>query len=426
MVGQTISHYKVVERLGSGGMGIVYKAQDVRLGRFVALKFLPPNLAEDEGQKMRFIQEAKAASAIDHPNIGAIHEIDEAENGEVFIAMAYYEGETLKKKIESGPLSVGQTINIAVQVAEGLAKAHEQRVIHRDIKPANVMLTKNGVAKIVDFGLAKLVGQTRLTRTGRTVGTAAYMSPEQVRGENVDHRTDIWSLGVILYEMLCGRLPFQADYVEAIIYLILNEDAPSITSLQPAVPSELEQIVRKAMAKSPRDRYQSLREMIVDLASVMKKEEAEPILPLVTNSAVATRTSQEPSQRDFSMGTILFIEDEEALLKGMCDAFVHHGYDVKIARDGKAGLQFAEVEQPDLIILDVMLPGMDGFDVCRHLRKRGVNVPIVMLTARSEEVDKIVGLEIGADDYMTKPFSTRELLARVKAHLRRSTEGSSV
>ncbi|MCI0559585.1 MAG: serine/threonine protein kinase, partial [Nitrososphaera sp.] len=211
MIGQTISHYKILEKLGGGGMGVVYKAQDLKLDRFVALKFLPPHLSADEDEKKRFIHEAKAASALDHPNICAIYEIDETEDGQMFIAMAYYEGETLKKKIERGPLPIDQTIDLAIQIAQGLAKAHKHGITHRDIKPANVMITNEGVAKIVDFGLAKLAGQTKLTKSGMTVGTVAYMSPEQARGEEVDHRTDIWALGVVLYEMITGQLPFKGE-----------------------------------------------------------------------------------------------------------------------------------------------------------------------------------------------------------------------
>jgi serine/threonine protein kinase len=209
MIGQTISHYKILEKLGGGGMGVVYKAEDTKLKRLVALKFLPTELTHDEEAKVRFVHEAQAASALDHPNICNIHEIDETDDGRIFICMAYYEGETLKEKIERGPLPIDQTLDLTLQIAQGLAKAHEHGITHRDIKPANVMITKDGIAKIVDFGLAKLAGQSRLTQTGSTLGTMAYMSPEQARAEVVDHRTDIWALGVVLYEMLTGQLPFK-------------------------------------------------------------------------------------------------------------------------------------------------------------------------------------------------------------------------
>jgi serine/threonine protein kinase len=199
MIGQTISHYKIIEKLGGGGMGVVYKAEDTKLKRMVALKFLPPDLTRDDEAKERFVHEAQAASALDHPNICTIHEIDETDDGQIFICMAYYEGETLKKKIERGPLPFDQTLDLAMQIAQGLARAHEAGITHRDIKPANIMITTRGEVKIVDFGLAKLVGQTRLTKTGTTMGTVAYMSPKQAQGIDADHRSDIWSLGVVLY-----------------------------------------------------------------------------------------------------------------------------------------------------------------------------------------------------------------------------------
>jgi len=273
MIGQTISHYKILEKLGEGGMGVVYKAEDTKLKRTVALKFLPPELTRDEESRERFIHEAQAASALQHNNICTIHDIDETEDGQSFICMAYYEGETLKKKIARGPLPVQQSVDTAIQIAEGLAKAHRQGIVHRDIKAANLMVTSDGVVKIVDFGLAKLAGKTRVTKTGTTVGTAAYMSPEQARGEGVDHRTDIWSLGVVLHEMLTGQVPFKGDYEQAVVYSILNEKPEPVTGLRTGVPMELERLVDKAMAKSPGERYQHVDEMLVDLRALRKKTE---------------------------------------------------------------------------------------------------------------------------------------------------------
>ena len=222
MIGKTISHYRIIEKIGGGGMGIVYKAQDLKLDRFVALKFLPPHLTTSKEEKQRFIHEAKAASTLEHNNICNIHEIDETEDGQLFISMAYYEGETLDNKIKEKPLPIEEAIDIAIQIAQGLAKAHEKEIVHRDIKPANIMLTKEGVVKVLDFGLAKLSKQTKLTKEGTTLGTIAYMSPEQTRGDKVDRKTDIWSLGVILYEMITGQLPFKGDYDQAVMYGIAN------------------------------------------------------------------------------------------------------------------------------------------------------------------------------------------------------------
>ncbi|MCX5801031.1 MAG: protein kinase [Candidatus Eisenbacteria bacterium] len=271
MIGKTISHYRILEKLGEGGMGVVYKAEDTKLKRRVALKFLPSELTPDAEAKERFIQEAQAASALDHSNICNVHEIGETDEGQLFIAMACYEGETLKKKIERGPLKVDETVGIAVQVAQGLAKAHEHGIVHRDIKPANVILTKDGVAKILDFGLAKLAGPAKLTKTGSTAGTAAYMSPEQARGDSVDSRTDIWSLGVLIYEMLTGQLPFRSQYEQAMVYAILNEEPLPASSPRGNVPFQLEQLVKKAMAKNRDQRYKGASEILNELRGIAEK-----------------------------------------------------------------------------------------------------------------------------------------------------------
>jgi eukaryotic-like serine/threonine-protein kinase len=268
LIGTTVSHYKILEKLGGGGMGVVYKAQDLKLDRPVALKFLPPELTPDPEARERFIHEAKAASALDHNNICTVHEIAETDDGQIFIVMACYEGETLKKKIERGPLKIEEAADLAIQIAQGLSEAHAHGIVHRDVKPANILITKSGVAKIVDFGLAKLAGYARLTKTGSTVGTAAYMSPEQARGEDVDHRADIWSLGVLLYEMVTGRLPFKSDYDQAMVYLILNEEPQPMTSARSDVPPGLQSVVTKAIRKDQEGRYQTVTEMLIDLMSL--------------------------------------------------------------------------------------------------------------------------------------------------------------
>jgi serine/threonine protein kinase/tetratricopeptide (TPR) repeat protein len=265
LVGQTISHYKILEKLGEGGMGVVYKAQDLKLDRPVALKFLPPELTWDADAKERFVHEAKAASALEHSAICNIHEIGETDDGQLFIVMACYEGETLKAKLEDGYLDIDPALDIAIQIAEGLSRAHEAGIVHRDIKPANIMVTSRAEVKILDFGLAKLSGRTLLTRAGTTLGTAAYMSPEQARSETVDVRTDVWSLGVVLYEMLAGRRPFESDYEQALIYSILNETPEPLRTARAEVPEVVEQIVAKAMAKAKEERYQKIDDLLSDL-----------------------------------------------------------------------------------------------------------------------------------------------------------------
>jgi len=292
LVGETISHYQIIQRLGEGAMGMVYKAKDTRLERFVALKFLLPELTRDENIRRRFEREAKAASALDHPNICTIYEIDEApgladgaakeKSAPLFIAMAYYEGETLRQRISGSPLEIENGVDIAVQIARGLVKAHEHGVVHRDLKPANLIITKEGVVKIVDFGLATLAGATKLTKTGTTMGTPAYMSPEQVKGVVVDHRSDLWSLGVILYETLTGQLPFRGEHELAILYMIVNEEPLLASQINSAIPAELERLVRKALQKQPESRFASMQEMLDALkkaqrpaAAAVKKESAE-------------------------------------------------------------------------------------------------------------------------------------------------------
>lgn len=261
MVGQNISHYKILEKLGQGGMGVVYRAEDLRLDRHVAIKMLPAEMGSDEEQKARFIQEAKAASAIDHPNIGGIHEIDETEDGDLFIVMAYYEGETLKQKIARGSIPDEEAIDIGIQIARGMARAHATGIIHRDLKPGNIIITTDGTAKIIDFGLAKFSAGLRLTRTATSLGTVAYMAPEQLRAEEVGPQADIWSLGVILYEMVTGKFPFRGEFETALMYSIANELPVPISSFRDDVPEGLQVTMLRCLEKDPAARCQSMAEV---------------------------------------------------------------------------------------------------------------------------------------------------------------------
>ena len=269
MIGKTISHYKILEKLGGGGMGVVYKASDTKLKRDVAIKFLPHHISANKEERQRFEIEAQAAASLNHTNVAHIYAIEETDD-EMFIVMEYINGIELKEKISSYLIQIDEAINIAIQIAEGLDAAHKKGIVHRDIKSSNIMITKDGKVKIMDFGLAKIKGGTELTKIGLTIGTTAYMSPEQTRGEKLDHQTDIWSFGVVMYEMLTGELPFKGEYEQAIIYLILNEDLKSITNLRDDIPSQLINIVKMALQKDQGSRYQEAKDLLEELKAVDK------------------------------------------------------------------------------------------------------------------------------------------------------------
>ncbi len=309
MIGKTVKHYEIIGKLGEGGMGVVYKAMDTRLERVTALKFLPPEFALDDVQKKRFIQEARAASSIDHPNIGAIYEIDETEDGNFFIAMAFYDGESLRTIIGRGPLPIDQVLSLSAQIARGLSKAHQHDIIHRDLKPANVLVTSDGFAKIIDFGLAKLVHGMQLTRTQTSLGTIAYMSPEQTRGEPVGPETDLWALGVIMYQMVAGEPPFSGDYEASVMYAIVNERPRSLRSFLSDVPPDLERIIMRALQKDKRDRYQHAEEMLKDITD-LEEGLRQPHAPASRSSSLVLPLSlamQKRSNRWIAAGGLIVL-----------------------------------------------------------------------------------------------------------------------
>ena len=278
MIGKTISHYKILEKLGEGGMGVVYKAEDTKLKREVAIKFLPGHIATNSEERKRFEIEAQAAASLNHPNIATIYAIEDVDDHS-FIVMEYINGPELRAFINGEPLTIEKVIDISIQIGEGLQAAHKKGIVHRDIKSANIMLSGTDQVKIMDFGLARVHGGAQLTKAGSTLGTAAYMSPEQARGEHIDHRSDIWSFGVVLYEMLTGQMAFRGDYEQAVIYSILNEEPEPLSQLRADVPVALQQIVERMLGKVPDHRYQDMKEVIADLTDLEGKTQKQASTP---------------------------------------------------------------------------------------------------------------------------------------------------
>ncbi len=407
--------YKIIERLGIGGMGIVFKAEDTKLKRTVALKFLSPELTQDERARERFIHEAQAASALDHPNICTIHEIDETEEGQLYIAMSFYTGESLKDRLNRGPLNLRETLNIAMQIAKGLAKAHEQNIVHRDIKPANIMTTDDGLVKIVDFGVAKLAGTTRVTRDGTTVGTAAYMSPEQARGEEVDHRTDIWSLGAVLYEMITGNPPFKGENEQSIIFSILNREPGTAKGLSGAVPKELELTIRRCLSKDTKKRFASAQELSQVLEDLKLK--------LVTGATLPTRTVifRQPKKRliigsamaALALATILvtwfltrpslaFNERDRLLVADVDNQTGDAVFDLALRTAIEADLQqspYASIYDKAQVAETLRLMRLDtgslideelGYDICRFSGIRAMILPRILKAGEAYELQAIL------------------------------------
>jgi serine/threonine protein kinase/tetratricopeptide (TPR) repeat protein len=257
MQGKTVSHFEILELLGSGGMGVVYRARDLKLGRAVALKFLPASVAGERGDQERFLREARAASCLNHPHICTVHEIGEDGEGQLFLCMEICEGETLKARLRRGPLPLDDALDVAVQIADALACAHRAGIVHRDVKPANIVVNDRNEAKILDFGLAQMTEESRLTRIGTAIGTVAYMSPEQARGEKVDHRSDLWSLGAVLYEMLTGLLPFPGTSDLAVLNTLLTRDPEPLAKVRPGLPPDLDRLFVRLLAKDPAARTSS-------------------------------------------------------------------------------------------------------------------------------------------------------------------------
>ena len=428
LVGRSIRHYAVRSVLGGGGMGVVYQAEDTRLKRPVALKFLPPYLSRDEASKQRFMREAQAASALDHPNICTIHEVGETPEGQLYIAMACYVGETLRSRIERGPLPYDEAVVLALQTARGLVKAHAHGIVHRDVKPANLMITDEGVVKILDFGLAKLSSGAHLTQTGAAIGTAAYMSPEQARGEAVDHRTDIWAFGVVLYEMLAGRRPFEGDFGPAVLYSVLNQDPRPITGLRSGLPMQIGLLIDRALAKPVEARYQHMADLLADLEALHERQTARTrVEKAVLPSEITAPPEAEPPDEHAPV-TLLVVDDEPEL-----ELLIRQKFRRKIrknewrfvfATDGQEALrQLQDHPEVSLVLTDLNMPGMDGLTLLTHLTAWESPLKTIVVSAYGDLSNIRTAMNRGAFDFVMKPIDFADLEATIqKTHQELQTQ----
>lgn len=410
MLGQTISHYEITELMGEGGMGVVYKARDVRLDRPVAIKFLKSNRVSDETAKSRFIQEAKAASALDHPNICSIYQIDETPEGDLFIVMAYYDGQTLDRMLADRPVPVGEAIGMAAQIAAGLAKAHSKGIVHRDIKPANAILTEDGVVKILDFGLAKFSSAEKLTMTGTSLGSPSFMSPEQVMGKETDFRTDIWSLGVTLFSLITGQSPFRGDVIHAVVYSILNETPSRLADYCETIPEGLQEILDRCLSQDPDDRYPDTNELYADLRALLVRLREEGwsditfVDPIHSAAAAVSRIEKGVRRRGLRVARIAAVS---AVLVAAATGLFLVGQKLMGPRPGDAlrvVVMPPEVTSPDSASIDftaasakiAVMRGLIQLDNIEVMETRSTDIP-------AAEIGKIYS----ADEIVTTKLADR-------------------
>ncbi len=414
--GSNIAHYIVVSRLGEGGMGTVYLADDMRLGRRVALKVLPASLAADPERMQRFVQEARLASALTHPNVAYIYEIGEDQSGQHqgvrFIAMEYVEGEPLSARLSRGALPLSEILSIGAQVADALDDAHSKGIVHRDIKPSNLMLTPRGWVKVLDFGLAKLEAPNRdetqlITNAGTVLGTVAYMSPEQALGRALDHRTDLFSLGVVLYEMAAARLPFSGATASETMARICNSQPEALARFNYEIPEGLDRVVRKCLEKDPERRYQTARELVVDLKNLGRDS---------GGSAVSPAGGERKEVR------AVLVDDEE-LARALLREYIASSTGVEVVAECANGFEAVKAiaeKKPDLVLLDVQMPKLDGFEVLELI---GSEVAVIFVTAFDQYAMR--AFDEHAVDYLLKPFSLERFQKALERARRRLSENAS-
>ncbi|MEZ4702582.1 MAG: protein kinase, partial [Rhodothermales bacterium] len=415
LVGQPLAHYQVIEVIGSGGMGVVYRAEDTRLHRTVAIKLLPPLLKEDEQARRRFMREARASSALDHANICTVYEVNEAEEGHFFIVMPCYAGMTLDVRLNEGPLPIDTAIDLCLQIAEGLAHAHARGIVHRDVKPANVMITEEGQVKLLDFGLAKLSSGSKITRLGTMLGTASYMAPEQARGENIDHRVDIWSLGAVLYEMVAGVRAFGGDYPQAALYAVLNLEPQPVTGLRAGVPLQLARVIEKALSKLADARYPSMQDLIQDLKTIRQRNaERYALNHTVLSGETAAETALAASGGDGGPVRILVVDDEPEMELLMRQKFRRqlsaNTWSFAFAGDGKEALATVRADPSiALVLTDLNMPVMDGLTLLGRLAELGTPLKTVVVSAYGDLKNIRTAMNRGAFDFITKPVDFSDL-----------------
>jgi serine/threonine protein kinase len=434
--GQTILHYKIVQALGEGGMGEVYKADDQKLRRQVAIKVLPPRIMRDSIARKRLVREAIAASALNHPNIITIYSIEETEDLD-FIVMEFVEGKSLYSMLKKGPVPLIQLIDIGLGVSDALSTAHSAGLIHRDIKPGNIMISKRGPVKLLDFGLAKWMAHmeeefsgdarftSNLTETGTPVGTINYMSPEQTRGEQLDPRTDIFSLGSVLYEGATGKTPFQGVSILTVLHQIAAEFPEAPSRIQPSLPKSFDELIARAMAKEPQERFQSAVELLEALNRLktdagqsqqfLRPKLNTPPIPFETTMEKTGRDSSDPGITAGTKGRIFLVEDNEDNRDMLTRRLRRKGYEVSFAVNGRDALDQIPSHQPDLILMDISLPLVDGIEVSRRLKSSDSTrqIPIIALTAHAMAGDREKALAAGCDDYDTKPVDLERLLNKM-------------
>ena len=437
VTGQQINHFKILSLLGVGGMGEVYLVRDTTLGRRAAIKLLPSRFTENRDRLRRFQQEARAASALNHPNIITIYELGEFDSTQ-YLATEFIDGETLlqymkdsrsrgvrEESAETGTgMRLSEVLDISIQLASALGAAHSAKIVHRDIKPTNIMVRRDGYIKVLDFGVAKLTEQFPegryaddelsvrdliSTKAGEVVGTASYMSPEQARGLGVDARTDIWSAGVVLYEMIAGHRPFEGPTRSDVIASILQKAPPPLVRFAPYVPAELARIVMKALRKSRDERYQTAEELAFDLKSLKQQLEFEA---KVERDLVSGESGEVNA-------TVFVVDDDESIRQALKSLISSVGLQVATFSTAREFLQSRRPDGPGCLVLDVRLPGLSGLDLQRELANANIYTPIIFITGHGDIPMTVRAMKAGAIEFLTKPFRDQDLLDAIQQALER-------